>query len=247
MEANMSQFTIPEGSRLQKCPTPTQLGLPPAPRGRGKEIQALRQEAGIVSEFCANCFASPDKLMRCATCKKAFYCNIKCQTEDWKTKRNDLALSHKSVCNLLKEGTELGEFYQKIKDILSNDDFKKEIVRYQELTFTIFNNPKKRPIGYAPSPNPDFIINSLSPHPNFIINSLNGLMQGNLPNSPDFVPPSRGAALAIASDLTQLTSKPFGQAKKVLDLFNIAVAIMHGMSPLIFADITFTKMENLQT
>ena len=251
----MSQYTIPEGYVVRKFQIPMQLGFLPAPRESGTSIHSLRQETEKVSKFCANCFASPDTLMRCGTCKKAFYCNINCQTEDWKTEKDALELAHKSVCKLLKEGTELGDFYQKIEDILSRDDFKKEVVCYQGLTFAIFNNPKKRTYVHKTSPNPDFIINS-----------LNGLMQGNLRNSPDFVAPSRGAALAIASNVTQLTPKIFGPAKKVLDLFNITTAMMSGIEPLLFQHSTFhfievdhllpssngvdelsTKMENLQT
>ncbi|XP_056283852.1 N-lysine methyltransferase SMYD2-like isoform X2 [Pseudoliparis swirei] len=38
------------------------------------------EERGYNCEFC---FARKEKLARCGKCKKAFYCNVKCQKEDW--------------------------------------------------------------------------------------------------------------------------------------------------------------------
>uniref|UniRef100_A0A3Q3IZA2 [histone H3]-lysine(4) N-trimethyltransferase n=1 Tax=Monopterus albus TaxID=43700 RepID=A0A3Q3IZA2_MONAL len=33
--------------------------------------------------YCEFCFTSKEDLARCGKCKKAFYCNMKCQKEDW--------------------------------------------------------------------------------------------------------------------------------------------------------------------
>ncbi|KAM4522747.1 N-lysine methyltransferase SMYD2-like [Odontesthes bonariensis] len=33
--------------------------------------------------FCEFCFTRKESLARCGKCKKAFYCNVKCQKEDW--------------------------------------------------------------------------------------------------------------------------------------------------------------------
>ncbi|XP_041660665.1 N-lysine methyltransferase SMYD2-B [Cheilinus undulatus] len=33
--------------------------------------------------YCENCFTRKEGLARCGKCKKAFYCNVKCQKSDW--------------------------------------------------------------------------------------------------------------------------------------------------------------------
>ncbi|QVL57742.1 MAG: zinc finger MYND domain-containing protein [Simkaniaceae bacterium] len=235
----MSASTIPEGYKLVRLQIEVQPAFPKIPRGKGNSVVLLRQQVETVTRFCANCFKTPDKLEQCSTCKKAFYCNRECQREDWRTGPNALEQTHKSVCKLLKDGTELGAFYQKLNTILSEDDFKKEVVTYQGLTFAIFNNPKKRTYVYK-------VFNdhpSVPKREDIVLKTLNGLMVGHVAGiNKSHLSPTTRVALCPTSDCFQLDPHKFGQASKVLEVFNITVAIMNGIEAKGFLLSTFRQL-----
>ncbi|XP_034383715.1 N-lysine methyltransferase SMYD2-like [Cyclopterus lumpus] len=75
-------------------------------------------ERGFNCEFC---FTRKEKLARCGKCKKAFYCNVKCQKEDW--------AMHKLECSAMiafKENWCPSEISRLVARILAKKKTKKE-------------------------------------------------------------------------------------------------------------------------
>ena len=222
----MSSSTIPEGDNFVKVPIIVQPFFLKIPRGKGDSVVLLRQQVETVTRFCANCFSTPEEFKRCTVCKKAFYCNRDCQVEDWKIGPSMLLQTHQSVCKLLKEGTELGEFYQKLNTIFSEDDFKKELISYQGISFAVFNNPKKRTYVYKVVEDSPYI----TKQEDTVLRTLNGLMIGCVEDvSEDYLAPTGRAVLCPTIDFQQLDPNKFGRARKVLELFNVTVAIINGL------------------
>ena len=55
--------------------------------------------------YCNACGARGPRMKRCATCRHAYYCDAKCQEDDWKRDHLRPRPAHRKVCDQLRKLT----------------------------------------------------------------------------------------------------------------------------------------------